>query len=174
MLYSISFHGIAEVDIWSFGVICYIMLCGVPPFYDDDRLKMFEKIMEADVQFTDEHWAVVSPEAKDFVTQALKLNQVERWSAKDLMQHSWIQSMCHTLEKRDIRKSQLNLKSSINQLKLHSVQRLEDTHHQILMRRRSISGVGISQHSYDLDDNTVHTVAANRRDLFKIRSLSSY
>ena len=40
-----------EVDIWSMGVICYVLLAGYPPFYDEDQKKLFKKIKEGRYYF---------------------------------------------------------------------------------------------------------------------------
>jgi serine/threonine protein kinase len=40
-----------EVDIWSMGVICYVLLAGYPPFYDEDQKKLFKKIKEGKYHF---------------------------------------------------------------------------------------------------------------------------
>ena len=60
-----------EVDIWSLGVIFYILLCGYPPFHDPNQAKLFEKIKAGEYDMDEEDWGAISPEAKDLVNKML-------------------------------------------------------------------------------------------------------
>lgn len=76
----ISFHSVCvEVDMWSFGVICYIVLCGCPPFLDDDLSGLLDKIVEGHLTFEEEHWKEVSIEAIDFCRKMLCVDQCDRF-----------------------------------------------------------------------------------------------
>lgn len=48
------------VDCWSIGVIAYILLCGYPPFYDENDAKLFEQILKADYEFDSPYWDDIS------------------------------------------------------------------------------------------------------------------
>ena len=86
-------HYGCEVDIWSMGVICYVLLAGYPPFYDEDQRNLFRKIKEGKYYFHQERWGNTSPEAIDMIRKMLCLSQKDRWTAKQLLQHPWIQSL---------------------------------------------------------------------------------
>ena len=79
-----------EVDIWSMGVICYVLLAGYPPFYDEDQKKLFKKIKEGRYYFHEDYWSNVSEEAMDLIRKMLCLSQQERWTAEQLLRHPWI------------------------------------------------------------------------------------
>ena len=70
-------HG-RECDIWSIGVIAYILLCGNPPFYGDSTEEIEKKIRIGDFSFEDEVWHHVSDPAKDFVRKTIVLEIDER------------------------------------------------------------------------------------------------
>ncbi|XP_072255154.1 calcium/calmodulin-dependent protein kinase type 1D [Pyxicephalus adspersus] len=53
------------VDCWSIGVIAYILLCGYPPFYDENDSKLFEQILKADYEFDSPYWDDISDSAKE-------------------------------------------------------------------------------------------------------------
>uniref|UniRef100_A0A4W3JZG6 Calcium/calmodulin-dependent protein kinase Ia n=1 Tax=Callorhinchus milii TaxID=7868 RepID=A0A4W3JZG6_CALMI len=52
------------VDCWSIGVISYILLCGYPPFYDDNDAKLFEQIVKAEYEFDSPYWDDISDSGK--------------------------------------------------------------------------------------------------------------
>jgi calcium-dependent protein kinase len=59
-------------DIWSIGVITYILLCGYPPFYGDSDTQIFESVRVGRFDFPSPEWDDVSEEAKDFVSLMLE------------------------------------------------------------------------------------------------------
>jgi len=79
-----------EVDMWSIGVITYILLCGFPPFYGDTVPEIFEQIMEANFDYPEEYWGSVSKEAKDFINKLLVVDSDKRLSASDALRHPWL------------------------------------------------------------------------------------
>nr|CAB3263641.1 MAP kinase-activated protein kinase 5-like [Phallusia mammillata] len=84
-------------DMWSLGVIIYILMCGYPPFYSEhpssrraiDR-SMRRKIMNGTYNFPEREWARVSDRAKDVVRRLLCVDPHERMSIEELVQHSWL------------------------------------------------------------------------------------
>ncbi|KAE8882913.1 hypothetical protein PF005_g4296 [Phytophthora fragariae] len=79
-----------EVDIWSIGVITYILLCGYPPFHHDNQGVLFRLIKAGRYEFDSPYWDDVSPEAKDLISKMLVLKPTERWTARQLLEHPWI------------------------------------------------------------------------------------
>ena len=51
-----------EVDLWSIGVITYILLCGYPPFYDENNQELYQQIMRGDYCFDSPNWDGISYE----------------------------------------------------------------------------------------------------------------
>lgn len=65
-------------DVWSIGVITYILLCGYPPFYGDSDTEIFESVRVGRYDFPSPEWDDISDEAKDFVNSLLKLDPSAR------------------------------------------------------------------------------------------------
>jgi len=84
-----------EVDMWSIGVITYILLCGFPPFYGDTVPEIFEQIMEANFDYPEEYWGAVSKDAKDFINRLLVVDSDKRMSAGEALKHAWLTSGNH-------------------------------------------------------------------------------
>jgi len=79
-----------EVDMWSIGVITYILLCGFPPFYGDTVPEIFEQIMEANFDYPEEYWGSVTKDAKDFINKLLVVETSDRMSAVQALKHPWL------------------------------------------------------------------------------------
>lgn len=85
-------------DMWSLGVIMYILLCGFPPFYSNTGQAispgMKRRIRMGQYEFPNPEWAEVSEEAKELINQLLKTDPNERMTINQFMNHPWInQSM---------------------------------------------------------------------------------
>jgi len=81
-----------SVDVWSIGVITYILLCGFPPFYGSNDQQIFEKILKAEYDFPSPDWDGISQEAKDFIRAILVLDYNQRPTASDCLEAPWITS----------------------------------------------------------------------------------
>lgn len=79
-----------KVDVWSVGVIAYILLSGRPPFRGKNKNEIFSSIKHNEIAFDHPVWEKVSPDAKDFITKALIKDKNGRASAKTLIEHEWI------------------------------------------------------------------------------------
>jgi len=77
------------VDMWSIGVIIYILLVGYPPFYADNDPALFKKIMACDYDFG-EGWDVISDGAKDLVRHLLVKDPKKRFTAAQTLNHPWV------------------------------------------------------------------------------------
>merc|ERR1712100_1009492 len=79
-----------EVDLWSIGVITYILLCGFPPFYNEHLPVLFEAIMKADYDYPPDYWDEISDSAKNFIDRLLVVQPDERMTAEQALEHEWL------------------------------------------------------------------------------------
>ncbi|XP_052874235.1 CDPK-related kinase 4-like isoform X2 [Gossypium arboreum] len=80
-----------EADMWSIGVITYILLCGSRPFWARTESGIFRSVLRADPNFDDSPWPSVSLEAKDFVKRLLNKDHRKRMTAAQALAHPWLQ-----------------------------------------------------------------------------------
>ncbi|KAL8204860.1 hypothetical protein R6Q57_010483 [Mikania cordata] len=81
-----------ECDIWSAGVIIYILLCGVPPFWDETEQGIFEQVLNGSLDFASEPWPSISESAKDLVRKMLVRDPKRRLTAAEVLCHPWVQA----------------------------------------------------------------------------------
>ncbi|KAL7214015.1 hypothetical protein ACSBR1_026440 [Camellia fascicularis] len=79
-----------EADIWSIGVITYILLCGSRPFWARTESGIFRSVLRADPNFDDSPWPGVSAEAKDFLKRLLNKDHRKRMTAAQALTHPWL------------------------------------------------------------------------------------
>ncbi|XP_075095722.1 calcium-dependent protein kinase 17-like isoform X1 [Nicotiana tabacum] len=79
-----------EVDIWSIGVMLYILLCGVPPFWAENENGIFNAILRGHIDFSSDPWPSISGGAKDLVRKMLTIDPKQRLTAMQVLNHSWI------------------------------------------------------------------------------------
>ncbi|KAJ4784720.1 Calcium-dependent protein kinase [Rhynchospora pubera] len=79
-----------EADIFSAGVILYILLCGVPPFWADTQEGIYDEIKKGHIDFGSEQWALISDGAKDLITKMLCPDPSERLKTHEVLNHPWI------------------------------------------------------------------------------------
>ena len=78
-----------KCDIWSCGVILYILLCGYPPFNGSSNVDIFHNIQYSEPMFTAEEWKDVSPSAIDLIKKMLDKNPFKRYNAEQCLSHKW-------------------------------------------------------------------------------------
>ncbi|XP_062189143.1 calcium-dependent protein kinase 18 isoform X2 [Phragmites australis] len=79
-----------ESDVWSIGVITYILLCGRRPFWDKTEDGIFKEVLKNKPDFRRKPWPNITPSAKDFVQKLLVKDPRARLTAAQALSHEWV------------------------------------------------------------------------------------
>uniref|UniRef100_A0A8C9UXG4 non-specific serine/threonine protein kinase n=1 Tax=Scleropages formosus TaxID=113540 RepID=A0A8C9UXG4_SCLFO len=143
-------------DMWSLGVIMYILLCGYPPFYSNHGLAispgMKKRIRMGQYEFPNPEWSEVSEEAKQMIRNLLKTDPTQRMTITEFMNHPWInqsmevpQTPLHTSRvlkeeqdawenvKEEMTSALATMRVDYEQIKIKTI---EDSSNPLLMKRR--------------------------------------
>ncbi|KAG1338264.1 hypothetical protein COCNU_04G005700 [Cocos nucifera] len=80
----------AASDMWSLGVILYILLSGCPPFHAPTNREKQQRILAGDFNFEDQTWKTISSSAKDLISRLLAVEPYKRPTADELLKHPWV------------------------------------------------------------------------------------
>lgn len=100
-------------DLWSLGVIVYIMLAGYAPFDDNDLEQLVKKIKYRTVKFDGPEWVLISEQGKQFITNLLDKDPSKRMTAEEALNHKWLRNNCHAATKNLLEVAQINIKKFV-------------------------------------------------------------
>ena len=106
------------VDVWSLGVITYILLCGFPPFYDQNNAELFKQIKAGAYDFPSPYWDDVSDDAKNCIRKMLTVNPSKRVTMAQLLEDKWLKG--EEVSNRELPRVMGELKSFNARRKLQS------------------------------------------------------
>lgn len=109
-----------EADLWSLGVIVYIMLVGYPPFDDNDIVQLVKKIKYSQVKFDGTEWILVSDEGKKFLANLLDKDASNRMTAQQALEHDWLKSNCQAATNNVLEAAQTNIISFVARKRLRA------------------------------------------------------
>ncbi|XP_010422291.1 PREDICTED: calcium-dependent protein kinase 31-like [Camelina sativa] len=79
-----------EADIWSAGIILYILLCGKPPYVAETEEELLKEVLRDAIDYKSKPWPSISVKAQHLVKKMLTKNPKERFSAADVLEHPWM------------------------------------------------------------------------------------
>ncbi|KAK9801988.1 hypothetical protein WJX73_007147 [Symbiochloris irregularis] len=83
------------VDLWSAGVVLFILLGGYPPFFDESEPALFNQIRKGSFTFDDPVWDTITADAKNLISSLLSVDASKRLTAEQALNHPWIQGTLH-------------------------------------------------------------------------------
>ena len=129
-----------KCDVWSVGVIAFMLLGGYPPFDGDSDKEIFEAIEKGELMQNDQVWEQVSDEALEFILFLLEPNASWRPTAAEALEHPWLAKQRETTVRRCATRRS-SLRSSLTELKQFQSSKC--------LLRQAASAVLASQHQHD-------------------------
>ncbi|XP_038903943.1 calcium-dependent protein kinase 20-like [Benincasa hispida] len=154
-----------ECDVWSAGVIIYILLSGVPPFWDETEQGIFEQVLKGELDFISEPWPSISGEAKDLVRRMLVRDPKKRLTAHEVLCHPWVKADGVAPDKPldSAVLSRLNQFSAMNRLKKIAIRVIAES-----LSEEEIAGLKEMFKMIDTDNSGQITLEELKRGLERV------
>merc|ERR1719453_576936 len=78
-----------KADVWSCGVLMYVLLCGYPPFYGDNDKQILDMVKAGEFDFPEEEWAEISGDAKKLIEKLLAFDPSKRPECEEALKDPW-------------------------------------------------------------------------------------
>ncbi|KAL8152701.1 hypothetical protein V2J09_010461 [Rumex salicifolius] len=156
-----------EIDIWSAGVILYILLCGVPPFWAESEQGVAQAILRGTIDFKRDPWPNISETAKSLVKQMLEPDPKCRLTAKQVLEHPWIQNAkkAPNVPLGDVVKSRLKQFSVMNRFKRKALRVIAEH-----LSAEEIEDIKEMFMKIDVDNDGIVTIEELKAGLLKFSS----
>jgi len=137
-----------KCDVWSVGVILFLLLGGYLPFDDEDEDKVFDRTRNGQYDFRPQFWRNISSGAKDLVTRCLTINPNKRVDATEALNHEWMQQReadlaAHSVDVDKLKKvveAKRKMRTAVNTLMVaNRMKQLNDDFSTYLEKRRGDS-----------------------------------
>ena len=89
-------------DMWSIGVVTYVLLTGISPFAGDDVMETYANIGMVEYDFDCEEWDDISEDATDFIEKLLERRPKDRMTAREALEHPWLKQLENGLTSDDV------------------------------------------------------------------------
>ncbi|XP_074264610.1 calcium-dependent protein kinase 13 [Silene latifolia] len=157
-----------EIDIWSAGVILYILLCGVPPFWAESEQGVAQAILRGLIDFKRDPWPNISDCAKSLVRQMLEPDPKKRLTAKQVLEHSWLQNAkkAPNVPLGDVVKSRLKQFAMMNRFKRKALRVIAE-----FLSNQEVEDIKELFKRIDVDDDGIVSIEELKAGLLKFGSM---
>ena len=84
-----------ECDIWSLGVVMFLLLSGRQPFQGSDLKEIFARVISGDYNYKGAEWSGISIQAKDLISRMIKVKTYQRITIEEALRHPWFTEVTH-------------------------------------------------------------------------------